>query len=83
MAASVEMILIADSGATKTDWCFGDASILFRKIHTEGINPFHQTEEKISEILETNCFLPLEMGRKRCFRRFIFMEPVVLLKNRP
>jgi len=45
------MILIADSGATKTDWCFGrnrtDASI----IQTQGINPFHQSKEHIKKVL--------------------------------
>ena len=45
------MILIADSGATKTDWCIGqkhtDASI----IQTQGINPFHQSKEHIEKVL--------------------------------
>lgn len=41
------MILIADSGSTKTDWCMGDGPI----IHTSGINPFHQSLEQIHRIL--------------------------------
>lgn len=41
------MILIADSGSTKTDWCMGDNPI----IHTSGINPFHQSAEQIQQIL--------------------------------
>ena len=44
------MILIADSGSTKTDWCLvgkkGEAS---RRFTTKGTNPFFQTEEEISE----------------------------------
>ena len=40
------MILIADSGATKTDWCFGTTLHDCQLVHTEGINPFHLTEEK-------------------------------------
>lgn len=45
------MILIADSGSTKTDWCFGTTLHNCQIIHTEGINPFHLTEEKIRQIL--------------------------------
>jgi N-acetylglucosamine kinase-like BadF-type ATPase len=47
------MILIADSGSTKTDWCIGSSII----IQTKGINPFHQSEEVIQQIL-TNELLP-------------------------
>ena len=39
-------VLIADSGSTKTDWVFGD-----ERIHTQGINPFHQDEDTIRGIL--------------------------------
>ena len=46
------MILIADSGATKTDWCFGNTLHDCQVVHTEGINPFHLTEEKIKQILQ-------------------------------
>lgn len=43
--------LIADSGSTKTDWCLTEkGSILFRTT-TEGINPFHQTQESIRHIV--------------------------------
>ena len=42
------MILIADSGSTKTDWCTEDAHI----IHTSGINPVHQSENTIQQIIE-------------------------------
>lgn len=46
------MIIIADSGATKTDWLItftNDRN--YKIIKTEGINPFHQTEEKIRDIV--------------------------------
>ena len=46
------MILIADSGATKTDWCFGNTLHDCQVVHTEGINPFHLTEEKIKQLLQ-------------------------------
>lgn len=45
------MILIADSGATKTDWCLGENKADAQIIQTQGINPFHQTKEHIAQIL--------------------------------
>jgi len=46
------MILIADSGTTKTDWCLiGDQEAL-EKVVTSGINPFYQEAENISAILQ-------------------------------
>ena len=45
------MILIADSGSTKTDWAFvEDGEIIARK-ETPGINPVHMDESQIKEIL--------------------------------
>lgn len=41
------MTLIADSGSTKTDWCMENTTI----IHTQGINPFHQSTEYMEHIL--------------------------------
>lgn len=44
------MTLIADSGSTKTAWCLiGERPHTF---HTQGINPFQQTEEEICNILK-------------------------------
>lgn len=51
------MRLIADSGATKTDWCFGQDKENALMIHTQGINPFHQTKEQIGQVL-TSELLP-------------------------
>ena len=34
------MILIADSGSTKTDWCVVGQGQLVRQIVTKGMNPF-------------------------------------------
>ena len=47
------MILIADSGATKTDWMTIGKDKATHLIHTQGINPFHQNEEEITRIVET------------------------------
>ncbi len=39
------MILIADSGSTKTDWCLADET---KRSHLSitGINPFFQTDDQ-------------------------------------
>lgn len=51
------MILIADSGSTKTHWCLKTKSGQKSDFLTEGINPFHQSEEAIRHIL-TEVLLP-------------------------
>ena len=45
------MLLIADSGSTKTDWCLCNQDTIILSIQTQGINPYHQTEEAIEEVL--------------------------------
>lgn len=60
------MILIADSGATKTDWCYGTEKDNYKIVQTEGINPFHQTEEKIQSIIEKDLLPQLPFPLQRC-----------------
>ena len=48
------MILIADSGSTKTDWCVVENGVLLQQIFTKGINPFFQSEEEISNEIATS-----------------------------
>ncbi len=48
------MILIADSGSTKTHWCIADNSSAIKHIYTKGINPFYQTEEEIQQEIQLN-----------------------------
>lgn len=45
------MHLIADSGSTKTDWCLCDGSTIITTLQSQGINPYHQAEETIEEVL--------------------------------
>ena len=45
------MKLIADSGSTKTDWVLIDGGNAVGRYATAGINPFHQTEDVILDIL--------------------------------
>ena len=47
----IHMYLIADSGSTKTDWCLCNGSTIISDIQTQGINPYHQTEEAIEAVL--------------------------------
>ncbi len=56
------MILTADSGATKTDWGIGTGETDFRPIRTDGINPFHQTEEHIRNIISGQLLPQLPSG---------------------
>lgn len=47
------MILIADSGSTKTDWCMVENGETILRFKTKGINPFFQTEGEIQKEIET------------------------------
>ena len=46
------MILIADSGSTKTDWAVVDNGRMVVNMATQGINPFHQDAENIATVIE-------------------------------
>lgn len=48
---SRKMIIIADSGSTKTDWSIVKSPSEVVMVRTQGINPFHQSADKIEEIL--------------------------------
>lgn len=45
------MILIADSGSTKTDWLVADEGQRVVQIATQGINPFHQDGDMIEAVV--------------------------------
>lgn len=42
------MILLADGGSTKVDWCLVDHGVLKKRVFTKGANPFFRTTEDIS-----------------------------------
>lgn len=48
------MILIADSGSTKTDWCLAEEGRAIRSLRTSGTNPFFQSREEIADILRAD-----------------------------
>lgn len=43
------MILIADSGSTKTHWVLVDNSSIIKKVYTAGINPFYQSQSDVEK----------------------------------
>lgn len=47
------MILIADSGSTKTHWCVCENGEKMKHIFTKGINPFYQSVEEIKLEIES------------------------------
>ena len=47
------MILIADSGSTKTDWCLIDDEGHRKDISTKGMNPYQQSEEQLTNEVAT------------------------------
>lgn len=55
-------ILIADSGATKTEWrCIGSGRS--KNITTEGLNPYYHTSASIRKVLELNLKPELEIDK--------------------
>ena len=46
------MILIADSGSTKTEWVLYEGNNIVSRIRTQGLNPTQQSAEDISAILK-------------------------------
>ncbi|MBR1547897.1 MAG: ATPase [Prevotella sp.] len=55
------MILIADSGSTKTDWSLVDkqSERVVATVKSQGINPIHQSPDTIRHILEHELITPL------------------------
>jgi glucosamine kinase len=55
------MILIADSGSTKTDWRILDKNVVVGQTQTVGFNPYYQDADSIANELNTN-LLPICEG---------------------
>ena len=59
------MILLADSGSTKTDWCIAENNSIQKRISTRGTNPFFQTPDEIereiaSELVPATAGFPID-----------------------
>lgn len=48
------MMLLADSGSTKTDWGLVENGKLVKRLRTSGMNPFQMSEEAITEEIKTH-----------------------------
>ncbi len=48
------MILIADSGSTKTSWCLTDGDNFTEYYSTGGLNPFFRSTEEIADEIRLN-----------------------------
>lgn len=57
------MILIADSGSTKTDWRLIDEKKEIHQFRTQGINPYFQTTSDISEMLQNELLAELNTSK--------------------
>lgn len=69
------MIIIADSGSTKTDWCLCDEGTILTAIQTQGINPYHQSEEVIEQVIREELLPHLSQAissDKSTLKRVIF-----------
>ena len=54
------VILIADSGSTKTHWCVVNNGEILQEIFTDGINPFYQTDMDIIGLIDSQLIPTLE-----------------------
>ena len=54
--AATETILIADSGATKTDWCLTSGGEITDRFSGKGISPVYQTEEEIADEIRQHLY---------------------------
>src|SRR5579875_1611071 len=57
------MILIADSGSTKTDWCLIDSTGTNTFFTTEGINPYYAENSHIIQLIRNG--IPAEMDSSK------------------
>ncbi|MDH6342273.1 N-acetylglucosamine kinase-like BadF-type ATPase [Parabacteroides sp. PFB2-12] len=59
------MILIADSGSTKIEWCVVEGSRIEKQFETAGANPYMQTADELSAEWEVSLFPLIERYRIR------------------
>lgn len=64
------MILIADSGSTKTDWALVDSGNAIGRFKTKGLNPFHLKDKDIIQIID-NELLP-QIGESKIEKIYFY-----------
>lgn len=58
---SKHILLIADSGATTTNWCLLQNREIQHRFNTKGISPVFQTQEEISEDIKKYVYPQLQL----------------------
>ncbi|MCR4852388.1 MAG: ATPase [Prevotella sp.] len=66
------MILIADSGSTKTDWTFVDDGAVVKRVSTQGINPVHQSREFILDGVLKSELMPQVHEEQSCSHIYFY-----------
>ncbi len=61
------MILVADSGSTKTDWRIIDAQGKIHQAKTAGLNPYHQSSDDIVQVLDQELLPQLTVSVEQVF----------------
>ena len=62
-------VLIADSGATKCEWCLIDPGKKPRIVFTQGISPYFLNSQQIEAILGTPVYLDLRVKVAKDWQR--------------
>lgn len=57
------IVLVADSGSTKTDWVVVKHGVPVQQIFTKGTNPYFQSEEEINKEIATNLIPNLDQEK--------------------
>jgi N-acetylglucosamine kinase-like BadF-type ATPase len=63
-----EKIVIADSGATKTDWCLVQGGEILKRFFTHGISPVYQTEAEMAKEIRLHVYPQLREQQFRSIR---------------
>lgn len=77
-------ILIADSGATKTDWCLTKNGEIIHRFESKGISPVFQSQEEIAEEIKLHVypvFKKLEIGAVYFYGTGCIPEKIQSVKN--
>ncbi|HBG57696.1 MAG TPA: ATPase [Porphyromonadaceae bacterium] len=77
-------ILIADSGATKTDWCLTHGGQIVQQFSTKGFSPVYQSEEEIAEEVRLHVYPLLKEKKVRSIHFYgtgCIPEKIPLVKN--
>lgn len=77
-------MLIADSGATKTDWCLIRGEGILQRFSGKGISPVYQSEEEIAEEIKAHVFPTLtntDIGAIHFYGSGCIPEKIPLVKN--